>query len=66
MGKLNIFYILEQCDRRLHAKIVHNSLHLLYPRLFQKLKSTPKRYVHNPRQDLGLIQNDLRIVFLID
>ena len=41
MGKLNIFDILEQCDRRLHAKIVHNSLHLLYP-LIPKVKEYSK------------------------
>ena len=31
MEKLDIYDILEQCDRRHHAKIVHNSLHLLQP-----------------------------------
>ena len=33
MEKLDIFNILEQCDRKLHAKIVHSSLHPLYPQI---------------------------------
>ena len=41
MEKLDIFDILEQCDRRLHAKIVHNSLHLLQP-LIPKVKEYSK------------------------
>lgn len=31
MEQIDIFNILEQCDRILYAKIEHNSLHLLYP-----------------------------------
>jgi len=41
MEKLDIFDILEQCDRRLHTKIVHNSLHPLYP-LIPKVKEYSK------------------------
>ena len=42
MEKLDIFYILDRYDRRLHAKIVHNSLHLLYP-LIPKVKEYSKK-----------------------
>ena len=42
MEKLNILDILEQCDRRLYAKIEHSTLHPLYP-LIPKVKENSKK-----------------------
>ena len=42
MEKLDIFVILEQGDLRLHSKIVHISLHPLYP-LIPNVKEYSKK-----------------------
>ena len=75
MEKLDIFDILEQCDRRLHAKIVHNSVHLLQPLILQNVTYTilgktwdnekkEKCFNHAPRWDFEKDYETVGLVML--
>ena len=62
---INIYNLLEKCDRRLFTKIKNNVNHPLYA-LLPKVKESSKRLRSKQVNYHGLIQNVIRIVTLIE
>ena len=60
---INIYDLLEKCDRRLFTKIKNNVNHPLYA-LLPKVKESSKKL--RSQTSHGLIQNVLRVAILIE